>query len=402
MEQSVFQSFVLDASLAPISLKGELDVIPLEKVFLPVREKNDFFPPPNPIRQGETLLACEGDKNIVALVSGFGNGLLETVSRCYFRHLALVLRPEDIIFALTGQLAILRNLNAKDIPTVKERIEIRADSNPISWTNVFRDFESQIRARVGDSVADLYSPTFSTSGPVQKACFTVALMDSFSMAFVYELLSACGIPQVVLLGTDQDWEKALAHVEMLVKEMQPFIPMKEWSSLVLEAMGKICSKEPDVEFWKEVFRHHSGSGWEGASGWITWFFPVTRSKERFGALFEAVKSRSDLCGSSRHGYSRVSRAVNTFPPSVCSASVKWDRFGEILYLRFVAGQVGVCRAQHGLQTAWAWAVAKVEEEAVKKEEQDQESSAFNNQWEKETVLLGKQSWIQKLLNKKKK
>jgi hypothetical protein len=60
---------------------------------------------------------------------------------------------------------------------------------------------------VRGNVRELVECNFSTSGPVELTASQVALMDAMSPYFDYEIMAICGIPEVTLTGTVEDWKK---------------------------------------------------------------------------------------------------------------------------------------------------------------------------------------------------
>jgi hypothetical protein len=60
---------------------------------------------------------------------------------------------------------------------------------------------------VRGNVRELVECNFSCTGPVELTASQVALMDAMSPYFHYEMLCICGIPEVTLTGTVDDWKK---------------------------------------------------------------------------------------------------------------------------------------------------------------------------------------------------
>ncbi len=62
------------------------------------------------LKEGERLVACGGDNAILRETSTYDSSLICAVSKAFFGHFPLVLRPDDLMFALLSQLALMRNL----------------------------------------------------------------------------------------------------------------------------------------------------------------------------------------------------------------------------------------------------------------------------------------------------
>ncbi len=185
---------------------------------------------------------------------------------------------------MLSQLALMRNLGARGVPTVKQQLRVVHLKEPPEWPMVFQQFEGAVRAAVG-AEAERFCPKFSTTGLVQQAAYSVALMDAYASSFLYVCCSACGIPSVVLLGTGADWELAERIVGELAEEMRGFVCAK-WAKEVQRTMATICASYFDplahahIKFWQSVFRWHSESGREAVTGWISVFFPIVKKGDQ--------------------------------------------------------------------------------------------------------------------------
>jgi hypothetical protein len=82
----------------------------------------------------------------------------------------------------------------------------------------------------------------------------------------------CGIPQILLLGEAQDWEK-LAQV---ARNLAPKFPtLDRFFSKVIPTLEKLASEfvaeTPDNDFWMSTFKHYGGSGTNEFDGWLSNF-----------------------------------------------------------------------------------------------------------------------------------
>src|SRR5262249_6294224 len=85
---------------------------------------------------------------------------------------------------------------------------------PNPWPEAFSLFSDGIAAHVG-KLRDLVVADFSTTSPVERAASEVLLMDAFQGYFEYEMRAGCGIPQITLLGTPDDWRSVRQRASML-------------------------------------------------------------------------------------------------------------------------------------------------------------------------------------------
>ena len=87
-------------------------------------------------------------------------------------------------------------------------------NNP--WWNIFPQFTDQIKELIGKSV------------------FEMSLMDSMKTYVNYLLYAGCGIPEVKMLGTLEDWE----HLKSLVQLIGQSYDLEFWTSKLLPIFDK--------------------------------------------------------------------------------------------------------------------------------------------------------------------
>src|SRR5262249_30452804 len=110
----------------------------------------------------------------------------------------------------------------------KAEIRIRRDDfvkgsaqNP--WPEVFQAFSDGIAGHIGRQ-RDLVVCDFSTTGPCERAASEIVLMDAMQHYFDYRLMTLCGIPEITLLGTVNDWRSIRRRVQALGEyELMPWV-----------------------------------------------------------------------------------------------------------------------------------------------------------------------------------
>nr|MBA3458766.1 DUF4419 domain-containing protein [Deltaproteobacteria bacterium] len=141
---------------------------------------------------------------------------------CAFnRHLPLVLSPDSIWLCIAQGLAAAKRLDARAIAPSRELLEIRRDdwmrgdpANP--WPSIFDDFATKIGAQ-HPGLYDLIQASFSTTGATERAAFAVTLMDAMQDYYAYRGTSLCGIPEITLLGTADDYRAIAERVSRLAE-----------------------------------------------------------------------------------------------------------------------------------------------------------------------------------------
>jgi hypothetical protein len=237
-------------------------------------------------------------------------------------------------------------------------------SNP--WPEVFDEFSHQIRREVG-AAADLLAARFSTSSATELAAFDICLMDSFQAYFEYEMAAGCGIPEITVLGTPDDWLSMIPRLRKMAG-----YGLELWASTlepVLQQIAATAAGQIDREFWLSFFRYQSGSGPAELTGWMVTLFPYlianhhtkelepNRYLENWRERFDIAKRRESRFLS----WDQVQGpGIAHIPEALVSAPLvlKDLRAGKEHAMRLVAGPFGV--AQHpetlALFPVFGWAV----------------------------------------------
>lgn len=225
------------------------------------------------------LVACDDD-----------HALLAAMRISFYDHVPLRLTPDAIWITLARGFALHVNEHAEQLRgrfvrhAGQARLAVfRPDflpgrENP--WPEVFDAFNEQLAAHTG-GLASLVQAEFSTTGPVERAVTHLMAMDAFQAYFEYVLFAGCGIPQITLAGTSNDWRKLRAAAARFAD-----YGLEEWIAAldpVLAQFEDAKEGKVDAEFWRSMFRYRSGSGPAVMTGWSNVLFPYF--KDRGGQLY---------------------------------------------------------------------------------------------------------------------
>ncbi|MEW6302365.1 MAG: DUF4419 domain-containing protein [Verrucomicrobiota bacterium] len=333
---------------------------------------------------GGSVESCSNSKG--TLVGSQRNGLIAAVNLAFHDHRPLTLSPDHIWLTICQGVSNHINANAERLRRHfvnhegKAELRVRRDDfvrgamgNP--WPEVWPEFVKEMRAYIGSN-ADKFMPSFSTTGVVEQAACEVTLMEAMKNYFHYVVETLCGIPQITLEGSPEDWaqirERAKAFgkydLEWWVKPLDSFLGKLHETSL-----GQI-----DQEWWRSFYKWLDKSGGADVSGHILNLFPYIAKRETgrklernpiFSSLQEKLNARLPK-NPAYHGTAELLRrrfekrledlnaiSSDAFPPGVSKAPFVWEYLGRPFDYEFLAGFVGVRQLEDlTLRPEIGWAV----------------------------------------------
>ena len=219
----------------------------------------------------------------------FFNGMYQA----YADHRPFVLSPDMIWLLISQGFAQHVNANSEQLRNQfvnfdgKLSLVVRNDAidldNPKSpWEKVFPEFTKKISEYTGEELINALTCDFSTSSPVSKIASEITIMEAMKPYFEFvEMRIICGIPEIKLEGTTQDWQKVLDKARYLRKykldwwidEIEP----------LLEKFVKASKGDYEKDFWCNIFKVHSEKVYgspQKVDGWIVKFFPYDKTGKR--------------------------------------------------------------------------------------------------------------------------
>jgi len=238
----------------------------------------------------------------------------------------------------------------------KVKLVVRRDDfalgrdNP--WHEIFTTFGELIKRDIGEENYHMLRGDFTTTGIHQAASYDVSLMSACKSHYSYHNMFLCGIPEIQLKGTNEDWQ----NLRSRALKIADFLEITGWKEALDNTIGKIIlsREEPTKEnlsFWCNLYRRGHHSGGEHINGWINLFFPYIR---RDVQLQKATTS-DNMMGKGMFG----GRNVGSYPSSISFAPVECNDRGNIVQLTYFAGQVGIKwdSSDSSLSPAWGWCIA---------------------------------------------
>lgn len=287
--------------------------------------------------------------------SNYINSFFLSCSEAYAHHLPLELDVDHVKLTITQAFAIhvnensgtLRELlvkhNDKKKIIVNRNDFIRGQKN--NWPEVFNEFAVKVKNDINDAelIEVIQSPTQTTTIETMAA-LNVSIIDSFQKFYDYTLMTRCGIPNITLRGSIDDWmslKKLLSIMEKYdfkwyTNKMQTII-----DEFILAAQGTA-----NINFWKNMVKYQNMSGGPYYQGWIKYFFPYLKKNSGY------IKSKFT------EDYKIIS---NNIPSGLSSVPIDWIYYDQQIELKFCAGFAGIKITENNCITpAIMWCIQDIE------------------------------------------
>jgi hypothetical protein len=250
--------------------------------------KKQEIPPLNIVAQSELP-----DSLVAFYLTGRNHPFFYGMYQAYADHRPFALSP-DMIWLLISQ-GFAQHVNADPekmrryfvqhsgkLSLIVKNNSITLDNPNSPWEDVFPEFTRQIAGHTGKDLVALMTADFSTTTPTSKIASEATLMYAMKNYFEFVVIMiSCGIPEITLLGTPEDWQKVLEKTGRLAaydlkwwtKELEPLL-----TEFVKASKGKVNKK-----FWQEMFKYHSPEKYATdniVDGWIVKFFPYDKKGKR--------------------------------------------------------------------------------------------------------------------------
>lgn len=204
--------------------------------------------------------------------------LIDAVGTAFSQHRPLILSPDSIWLAIEQGFAqhvmenaealrdrLVRHRGSRELVTVIGELSLPAFELGIS------NLSAQIREASDPVLHETMICDFSTTTPSIRTASEVVLMDCYSSYFTYTMVCICGIPKITVLGSPNDWQRIRARGEVLrtydlgwwVGRLRP----------ILDEFIQAAQGNPDVKFWRAIYKPVQAYATKSVTGWIADLFP---------------------------------------------------------------------------------------------------------------------------------
>jgi len=206
------------------------------------------------------------EKEIYAPEEGADTGLFASVLQAYKNHWVLRTSPDDWFFPVIRRIAQVVDENALH-PEVeaylgrgRPKSELRVNFNR-GFDKMFEELSLQISKNlVTSEYAKVFEANFSTTTPNDRLVSQLILMSSVQKYFNFNTYIACGIPEVELLGTEEDWRNLIVKLQDIKKVLSPIAgPLGNITSYFDDIVAPVYQNllntflgKPDKVWWNDI------------------------------------------------------------------------------------------------------------------------------------------------------
>jgi hypothetical protein len=257
--------------------------------------------------EGLDEIVLNSGTNIPVLIPSISNGLLATIAKAYAHHIPLALRPDDIWLAIIISFSFYVSGHAGEMRKFfvdhegKKELVVDIDLEPSQeneeyWMECLEIMAGKIHECVKVDIADWITPAFTTTTKTDVTISHIALMATMREYFSYGFELCCGLSQLKLMGTLEDWKELrekVAHMKQFEIET-----LTIWTDLLDDVLKEFIDAyqgNVNVEFWEKICTsERRGSGSEQKfRGWFLVFAPFTTDGEYYLNSTDVIKSTGE-------------------------------------------------------------------------------------------------------------
>lgn len=193
-----------------------------------------------------------------------------------------MIRPDDVWIAILTQFSFHINANSEELRKQfvshdgKKELVLQippSELEHINWDAAGAGMINLMHENLIDKdLKDWIMPSFSTTMKTDSTVSAIVMMASMKSYFDYVFEMSCGIPQVTLQGTKDDWINILHRLKKLDSWDDTTRAWHKMLKPIIEKLIKAFEGEVDLDFWGHVVsQRRYGSGSRDIEGWVTAF-----------------------------------------------------------------------------------------------------------------------------------
>lgn len=297
-------------------------------------------------RIGGKFEACEFKLRNELFVKTDIHPFVASLYIAYADHRRITISPDMIWLLICQGFSTHVNMNAEELRNkfvaFDDKKKLIVDTQPISnefkkgsvnspWPLAFPIMADSISKYVKSDIHNLYVQSFSTTTAVEKSAYEVALLNVMGGYFEYEYATACGIPEINIEGTKEDWQK----IKRNIKRFKGYHTDNWINSLepIIQQFINASDNKIDHKFWSNIFKRKDESGGPYITGWVIKFFPyVTDGNQKMIKNPYIDREPEEFM---------EGLLTNQFNNGLSKADFIWNYLGHKYEMEFLAGFVGI-------------------------------------------------------------
>ena len=325
--------------------------------------------------------AFGGAASVLDNTQGSRQGLFDATHYAYARHVPLTLSPDHIWLTIAQGFSRYVSLHSTElldklidtsklegysssVSYRKQVLAVRRDgfvkgSQSNDWPGAFEEFAQKIREKTVAKTYERLICDFSTTGALERAVSNFVLMDAMQSYFSYEMHTMCGIPQITLTGTTEDWQKVRAKASTLSE-----YGLGWWTQMLLPVLDKFVAAsegQVDTAWWEEFYKLMAMSGGDIVSGHINAFFPFLKQSvpdKETKKYRKVYVPRNEMSSQYRSPWATMKS--DETPTGFATVPFMWLYLSATIPMRFVGGLAAISLTDAGVRPEPVWAVCEGE------------------------------------------
>jgi hypothetical protein len=151
---------------------------------------------------------------------------------------------------------------------------IFADSPESDWDGLIGQFTAKLNENALINTQALIAD-FSTTGAVERLVSQICLLDVFEPYFEFIVYTVCGIPEVLLEGSAEDWQRLRNKIDLL----EPY--NLNWWLLhlreIADELHNAATGNVNLPFWQNIYKRKDAYGYDVINGWIVKLIPYLKN-----------------------------------------------------------------------------------------------------------------------------
>jgi len=244
----------------------------------------------------------EKTTNLIKYGNDTKNNFVNAFLQAYNHHKTLRLRPDDIKLQFLMIVSTFINNNAEMMRPFfvdhEGKKELTVFFDAFKPDQIFGEFGKQLEGNIKcPEFAKHYKHKFSTTTELISVVNNLTLMNTLKEYFAFTMICMCGIPSIILEGTQEDWNQLKETYEYF-KGITGKYELKEWYNhfdvimdmfiemRMLQDSGTVDAPEHIAKMWEKVISYiRVGSGGDTElAGWVRLFCPYSSSKKLIDGL----------------------------------------------------------------------------------------------------------------------